>query len=173
MIEPPETQPDSLAAEVDLKIAGTQVRLGLTVPTAPVRAGALLPVFRSLAEAIEADVASDLEKQGKRISCRAGCGGCCRQLVPVTQVEARHLAELVGGFPEPRLSTVLARFAEAIRRLDEAECSTPCGTPSGSRRSRGKRWGSPTSPWGSPARSSSQSRARSTRIGPWPAANSW
>ena len=119
MIEPTGTQPDSVTAEVNLKIAGAQVRLGLTVPTAPVRAGAILPVFRSLAEAIEADVASDLEKQGKRISCRAGCGACCRQLVPVTQVEARHLAELVGGFPEPRRSTVLARFAEAIRRLDE------------------------------------------------------
>ena len=129
MIEPPEPQPDSVSAEVNLKIAGAQVRLGLTVPTAPVRAGAILPVFRSLAEAIEADVASDLEKQGKRISCRAGCGACCRQLVPVTQVEARHLAELVGGFPEPRLSTVLARFAEAIRRLDEAGMLDKLGHP--------------------------------------------
>jgi Fe-S-cluster containining protein len=120
MIEPPEPQPDSVTAEVNLKIAGAQVRLGLTVPTAPVRAGAILPVFRSLAEAIEADVASGLEEQGKRISCRAGCGACCRQLVPVTHVEARQISAVVESFPEPRRSTVRARFADVLRRLEEA-----------------------------------------------------
>src|SRR5262249_43913345 len=54
------------------------------------------------------------------ISCRKGCGACCRQAVPITTVEARRLRELVDELPEPRRSEVQARFAEARRRLTEA-----------------------------------------------------
>ena len=97
-----------------------RVQFALTVPTAPVPPGAILPVFQTLSEAIQADVASGLEEEGKRISCRAGCGACCRQLVPITKIEARYLAELVDSMPEPRQSEIRSRFAEVIRRLEEA-----------------------------------------------------
>lgn len=121
MVEgPPPVPPETVSADVDLRIAGARVQLSLTVPTASAPPGVLLPVFQSLSAALEADVASSLEGQGKRISCRAGCGACCRQLVPIARVEARRLAELVASFPEPRQSAVRARFAAAIRRLDEA-----------------------------------------------------
>ena len=109
-----------MTAQVDLQVAGTRVQFALTVPTAPVPPGAILPVFQTLSEAIQADVASGLEEEGKRISCRAGCGACCRQLVPITKIEARYLAELVDSMPEPRQSEIRSRFAEVIRRLEEA-----------------------------------------------------
>jgi Fe-S-cluster containining protein len=111
---------DFVTAQVDMKIAGTPVQIEVTVPTAPVPPGAILPVFRVLSAAIEAVVASGLEEQGKRISCRAGCGACCRQLVPITKIEARYLAELVHSLPEPRQTVIRSRFAEVIRRLDAA-----------------------------------------------------
>ncbi|MGZ3303752.1 MAG: YkgJ family cysteine cluster protein [Isosphaeraceae bacterium] len=116
---PSDTQ-DFVTAQVDLQVAGTRVQFALTVPTAPVPPGAILPVFQTLSEAIQADVASGLEEEGKRISCRAGCGACCRQLVPITKIEARYLAELVDSMPEPRQSEIRSRFAEVIRRLEEA-----------------------------------------------------
>src|SRR5262249_44693347 len=54
------------------------------------------------------------------ISCKAGCGACCRQLVPISEVEARNIGELVNSLPEPRRSQICARFAEARHRLEKA-----------------------------------------------------
>ncbi|MBM3620401.1 MAG: YkgJ family cysteine cluster protein, partial [Alphaproteobacteria bacterium] len=53
-----------------------------------------------------------------RISCAAGCGACCRQPVPVSDVEAWWLIDLVEKMPEPRRAVIRARFAEAERKLD-------------------------------------------------------
>jgi Fe-S-cluster containining protein len=116
----PSDAPDFVTAHVDLQVAGSRVQFALTVPTAPVPPGAILPVFQTLSEAIQANVASGLEEQGKQISCRAGCGACCRQLVPITKIEARYLAELVDSMPQPRQSEIRSRFVEVIRRLNEA-----------------------------------------------------
>ena len=112
--------PDFVTAQVDVQVAGTRVQFDVTVPTAPVPPGAVLPVFQTLSAAIQADVASGLEEEGKQVSCRAGCGACCRQLVPITKIEARALAELVDAMPEPRKNEIRARFADVNRRLDEA-----------------------------------------------------
>ena len=41
-------------------------------------------------------------------------------MVPISEVEARRLRELVESLPGARRSQVLARFAEVLRRLDQA-----------------------------------------------------
>jgi Fe-S-cluster containining protein len=41
-------------------------------------------------------------------------------LVAISEVEARRIRDVVEGLPEPRRSTVHARFAEAHRRLERA-----------------------------------------------------
>jgi Fe-S-cluster containining protein len=112
--------PDHIAARGVLNVSGMRIEFNLTVPTAPVRPAAVLPVLQTLWSTIEADLVEDVERQGRRISCGPGCGACCRQLVPISRIEARHLAELVEALPEPRRSLVRDRFDEAIRRLDEA-----------------------------------------------------
>jgi Fe-S-cluster containining protein len=61
-----------------------------------------------------------LDTQGEKITCKKGCAACCRMLVPISHVEARRLRELVESLPEPRRSQVLARFAAALGRLDQA-----------------------------------------------------
>src|SRR5262249_15943606 len=55
-----------------------------------------------------------------QVSCKKGCGACCRQLVPVSQVEARYLRDLVEQLPEPRRSQIRARFDEARRLLAQS-----------------------------------------------------
>ena len=47
--------------------------------------------------------------RGEAISCKAGCGACCRQLVPVSETEAHHLRDVVEAMPEPRRAAVTAR----------------------------------------------------------------
>jgi Fe-S-cluster containining protein len=96
------------------------MRLALTVPSGPARVDDLLPVFRGLADAVVGVGVRKVEHEGARVSCRAGCGACCRQPVPVSESEARALGRLVDAMPEPRQTVVRERFAAAVRRLADA-----------------------------------------------------
>lgn len=107
-------------ATVDLKVAGSRLRLELGVPDGPVRAIEILPLFQALTDAIVGAAAEDAQRKGHAISCRKGCGACCRQLVPIAEVEVRALRALVASLPEPRRSTIVARFAAARQRLEDA-----------------------------------------------------
>jgi Fe-S-cluster containining protein len=113
-------EPRTLDAQVTLSIAGRPLAIELNVPDAPVRLGALLPVFQSMADAVIGRVVEGVEESGRAISCRAGCGACCRQLVPIAEVEARQIRDLVERMPEPRRAAVRGRFAAARSQLEAA-----------------------------------------------------
>lgn len=110
------------AATFTLRLpAGDEVLdLTVTVPTAPARVEEMLPLLHALEEAVTAAAVRAVEARGKTISCRAGCGACCRQLVPVSEPEARHLAAVVEAMPPARRAAVRARFASALAALDRA-----------------------------------------------------
>lgn len=111
---------ETRSANVTLSIGGNSIELELAVPAGPVRPAQLLPVLQSLTNAV-VEIATDaVEAEGKRISCQAGCGACCRQLVPISEVEAEQIAELVENLPQPRRSEIRGRFAEAEQRLAAA-----------------------------------------------------
>jgi Fe-S-cluster containining protein len=76
---------------------------------------------RDAAEAI-ADVVRKAEAlRGVTPTCSAGCSACCRtQLVPISVVEAVHLARWVDALPAAAQKAVRARFADAVRRLERA-----------------------------------------------------
>jgi Fe-S-cluster containining protein len=105
---------------LELKISGQPVQMAMDVPTGQVKPRELLPIFRDVAEKIVDLGIKAVEAKGELISCKAGCGACCRQLVPISELEARQLRDLVEDLPEPRRTEVRARFAEARRRLQEA-----------------------------------------------------
>jgi Fe-S-cluster containining protein len=102
-----------------MKVADIRLQFAATVPTASVSPGAILPVLHAISGAVETEARTKLEREGKQISCRQGCGVCCRQVVPISEIEARHLAQLVDEFPEPRRSEIRARFAAVVDRLDQ------------------------------------------------------
>src|SRR5439155_8807845 len=70
-----------------------------------------------------------VEEQGQAVSCGAGCGACCRQLVAISFVEARALADLVAALPSQRRAEIRARFADGVRRLEEAGLLDPAQPP--------------------------------------------
>jgi Fe-S-cluster containining protein len=109
-------------ASADCTIEGEDFRLTcrLTVPAGPVQVSDLLPVARALSDAIVRQTCQTVEESGQTISCTRGCGACCRNLVAISQVEARRIRDVVENLPEPRRSTVRARFAEARQRLEQA-----------------------------------------------------
>lgn len=105
-----------------LRLGGEEVEVRETVPARVVRAADLLPLFQRLTDTVVGAVARQAERRGQRISCRAGCGACCRQPVPVAEAEAIHLAELVGRLPIERGERVRRRFAAALDALERAGC---------------------------------------------------
>lgn len=116
---PPADGKAAIEGDFTLSIAGEAVAFHVEVPDGPTTLEALLPVFQGLSNEIARRAAVREIAIGKSISCRAGCGACCRQAVPVAEAEARAIAALVEAMPEPRRSEIKARFEAAERRLEE------------------------------------------------------
>ena len=104
---------------VHLRTPGWSVQSNLSVADEFAPIDAWTPLLQGLASygAQAADVAAQAE--GKRVSCAKGCAACCRQLVVISLVEARALAQLVADTPQPRQNQIRARFAAAFARLSE------------------------------------------------------
>jgi len=90
---------------------------GIEVPEEPMRAVDLLPILHELSDALIGVAVAEAELQGRRVSCRAGCGACCRQIVPISEMEARYLADLIAAMPDERRERVMTRFAQVVATL--------------------------------------------------------
>jgi Fe-S-cluster containining protein len=104
-------------ASFTLKILGQDHSCSAAVPAEAVRVQAMLPVFNAITSLVVQAHAASATAAGRAISCRAGCGACCRQPVPITHSEARRIVELVESMPEERRAAVRARFDSAMERL--------------------------------------------------------
>ncbi len=109
-----------LTGRVVLMLGSVPVEVELAVPQGPVGYEDVLPILQQLTDFLVDREAAATEATGRAISCRAGCGACCRQMVPISQAEARALVRLVAALPEPRRSAVRARFDAALGALDAA-----------------------------------------------------
>jgi len=111
--------PRSVAVSVALSIRGRRYDLEMGVFADTVGAEAMLPLFRSFAEGFIDVAVKEAEQQGKKITCQKGCGACCRQLVPISAIEARQLAKLVESMPPVRRQIIRQRFTNARRKLEQ------------------------------------------------------
>jgi Fe-S-cluster containining protein len=111
---------DTVTANIDLAIGSRRLQTRISIPVLPMPAAGLLPIARALTDAAVAAAGEDAAALGRPITCRAGCAACCRHLVPITEVEARRLRDVIEEMPEPRRSVIQARFAVARGRLREA-----------------------------------------------------
>jgi Fe-S-cluster containining protein len=114
--------------QVVLMVDGERLPLELTVPAGPVTVEKILPILRGLSSLFADRATTRAEAAGRAISCRAGCGACCRQLVPLSPSEARAIAHLVDVLPEPRRTLIRGRFEEALHKLDAAGLLGRMGT---------------------------------------------
>lgn len=117
---PTEPTLQTVTAKFSLAWNGLKLDASVPVPTGPVRPRALLPMVQNFANTLCAMGEHYAAANGEQVSCKAGCGACCRQLVPVAETEARHLRDLIEAMPEPRRSAIRQRFADAATRLAEA-----------------------------------------------------
>ena len=117
---PPEDPAQHRTANLELAIAGRKLRLQLSVSSGAARAADFLPLFRSLSDSLAEITVKSVEEGAGKISCQKKCAACCRQWVPLAEIEARALHDLVNALPEPRRTAVRGRFAEARRKAEEA-----------------------------------------------------
>lgn len=107
-------------AKFTFTASGVTVDAEVKLPDRAVTVEEMLPVFYGVGGALVQIGADAATAAGEQISCRAGCGACCRQLVPLSEHEARAISEMVLNMEEPRRTTILLRFREAIRRVEQA-----------------------------------------------------
>src|SRR4051812_33603734 len=104
---------DQVTAELTLSVNGNPVRLSITVPARQVKPQVMLPVIQRLANSFTVLGVAAAEATGQKISCQKGCGACCRQPVPLSELEIYYIGLIVDYLPEPRRSEVIKRFADA------------------------------------------------------------
>jgi Fe-S-cluster containining protein len=56
----------------------------------------------------------------QKVSCQAGCGVCCRQMVPLSPPEAAIIADVVDRLPKKRKKKVVRNFSDAVEKISEA-----------------------------------------------------
>ncbi len=108
-----------VTGQIKLLVDGTLFEMQLTVQANPVKPQRMLPVFQQITNLyVEIGVAAT-KSEGKSVSCKKGCGACCRHFVAVLEVEAYEIAELVEKMPEPQRSVVKERFDKALAHFTE------------------------------------------------------
>ncbi len=108
-----------LRANLKIEALGELVHLQVELPEGATTPLKMLLVFQTFANRMVQRSEEAVREAGEEVSCRKGCGACCRQLVPVGQSEALHLAALVAKMPWERQATVRARFARGMAALAE------------------------------------------------------
>src|SRR4051794_27040953 len=105
-----ELESPDVTARLHLHLLGKDHTCSLPIPLGEHTLLDLLPAARALAGQATAAVVDDARVNGREVSCRAGCGACCRQLVVISTVEAQDLANLVADLPAERQAVIHDRF---------------------------------------------------------------
>jgi len=113
--EPVET----VTVEFSLKVGEERLNARVDVPAGQTNVTELLPIIQSLENAIVRGVAERTAGAGYPISCKAGCGACCRQLVPVSIFEAQGLSEWVRSLPIEERKSLEEKFHRALLTLKD------------------------------------------------------
>lgn len=110
----------TISADIALSILGDTKHFKVTVPETPCGPDEVLPFAQSLTNEVVGKAIHMVEAEGKSIACCKGCGACCSQLVPITETEARHIADLIKSFPKDRKKAVMQRFEQAREQFQQA-----------------------------------------------------
>ena len=114
-------------ATLRLTVGDLRIVHPITVPSGRVPATDVVPALQGLVNAVVAVAEANGTRDGKSISCRKGCGACCRQLVPVSRTEGERLLALVKTLPGERRERLRERFAAAEAIIGQAGLADRAG----------------------------------------------
>ena len=112
-----EQSQETVSVEFTVGIDGGKFTATAIVPVGQTNLTQILPVLQSLDDSLIAGVATQLRNVGRAISCKAGCGACCRQMVPISIFEAQALGEWIRTLPESHQQELAGRFHQALLKL--------------------------------------------------------
>ena len=93
------------------------IRGSVQVDTGPIFLADLVSTAQELTNILVARASRREEKVGHPISCRAGCGACCRQMISLSIPECFYLADYLDSFEPARRKEVQDRFDAAEAEL--------------------------------------------------------
>lgn len=103
-----------------LDIGWGTLQISAEVPSERVNLVQILPALKQVTSNIMNAVAGVGEQSGHIVSCQAGCGACCRQMVPVSLFEMEELANWVQTLPPEQQVALESRFQIALAALRES-----------------------------------------------------
>lgn len=106
-------------AKLHLQILGQEREITFPVRVGPTRVADLLVAAQGFSDNLTGAVMEHVRASGVETSCREGCAKCCRQLVPVSAIEAVGLSEVVAQMPKDKKLAVKRRFERAVARMEE------------------------------------------------------
>jgi Fe-S-cluster containining protein len=99
--------------EIDIPTRYGPLKARFNVPPGAMRLAEFVLNLFPLEERLVGMGVRQAQSEGRSVSCRAGCGACCRQPVPVSSPEAFLLYEYAAGQPKDKREAILERFAAA------------------------------------------------------------
>ncbi|MBX9601454.1 MAG: YkgJ family cysteine cluster protein [Bryobacteraceae bacterium] len=117
--------------EFEVQFGDSVLDASAVVPEDPIPAQAMLPLFRSMSDAFVEFGRQVAEAEGETISCREGCAHCCRQLVPMSALEALEIGDWIAQQPAGEQAALKARFEETARKLAANGLNTDAGYMNG------------------------------------------
>jgi Fe-S-cluster containining protein len=118
MSSPPDADDNRPVLDFELRVGERSIQAKARLPAGEVRMVELLPILRKFNDAIIGAAVEDAREEGRTVSCCAGCGACCRQVVPISEHEALALLEWVEGLPADQQAFIRSRFEAAVAQLD-------------------------------------------------------
>jgi hypothetical protein len=95
---------DWITGNIRISLGGKPLDLQMTVPAKPVKPQKMLPILRQMTDSFVGMAENAIENAGGKISCQKGCAACCRQAIPLAEIEAYKIAEMVNDLPDRPLA---------------------------------------------------------------------
>jgi Fe-S-cluster containining protein len=114
---------------VDLTTPLGPIRGKVEVDPGPMRLRDLVPTAYELTNILVERAIQREEKEGRRISCRSGCGICCCQMVPLSPPEVFYLIDRMERFDTSRRQEWLGRFETIAEELEKQRMLGPLLDP--------------------------------------------
>ena len=77
----------TVSVEFTIGVGDGQIVASANVPVGATNLTQILPVLQSMEDSMISGMGVQLAEAGHPISCRAGCGACCRQMVPLGLID--------------------------------------------------------------------------------------
>ena len=111
---------ETIQIDFSLSVGPGRLDASVHVPAGRVTLTQILPAIQALTSNIVDSVVQIVASEGRHVSCRAGCGACCRQMVPLSIFEAEALAAWIATLPEDRREQLRLRFHHTLLALKES-----------------------------------------------------